>query len=63
VVLEIHLDNFIGESEHNSMAGSHPLFNIDDILDLAFRELIRIYRSRLVSLGLLTALQVASEML
>jgi hypothetical protein len=45
------------------MAGSHPLFNIDDILDLAFRELIRIYRSRLVSLGLLTALQVASEML
>ena len=45
------------------MAGPHPLFNIDDILNYAFRDLIRVNWRGFISLGLLAALQIASEML
>ena len=29
VVLEVDLDNFVAESEHNSMPSSHPLFDVN----------------------------------
>ena len=31
VVLEVHLDDFVAESEHYSVAGSHPLFDIREL--------------------------------
>ena len=63
VVLEIDLDNFVREAEHDSMACPHPLLDVHDILDLALRELIGVDLCRFVGLGLFTALKVASEVL
>lgn len=45
------------------MSRTHPLFNVDNVLDFAFRKLIRIYWSRFVSLRLLTSLKITSEVL
>ena len=74
VVLEVDLDHFIGESEHDSMSSPHPLLHIDDFNDLALlrREVlfIRLHNRctfwQLIvihSLALLIAFEVASEML
>lgn len=63
MVLEIDLNNFVREAEHNSMACPHPLLDVHDILDLALRQLIGVDLCRLVGLWLLTALEVTSEML
>lgn len=29
VILEVHLDNLVAESEHDSMLGPHPLLHVD----------------------------------
>ncbi len=63
MVLEIDLNYFVREAEHDSMACPHPLLDVHDILDLALRQLIGVDLCRLVGLWLLTALEVTSEML
>jgi len=63
VILEIHLNYFAREAEHNGVAGPDPLFDIDGILKLPFRNMIWVVRYVLVNLGFLSALQIASEML
>lgn len=63
VVLEIDLHDFVREAEHDSMTGPHPLLDVHDILDLAFRELVRVNLCGFVGLGLFTPLKVASEVL
>ena len=35
MILEINLNNFIRESEHNSMSCTHPLFDVDNFLNLS----------------------------
>ena len=63
MVLEIDLNDFVREAEHDSMACPHPLLDVNDIFDLALRQLIGVDLCRFVGLWLLTALKVASEML
>ena len=63
MVLEIDLDNFVREADHDSMACPHPLLDVHDILDLALRELIGVDLRRFVGLRLFTALKIASEVL
>jgi len=45
------------------MTSTHPLFDVDNILHLALWQLVRVNLRRLVHFGLLTAFQVATEVL
>ena len=33
VILEVHLDHFVGQAEHDGVARSHPFLNVDDVLN------------------------------
>ena len=64
MILEVNLNDFVRETEHNCMPCSHPLFNVDDIFHLSFRDFLTWnYLSRLICFWFLTAFKVASEML
>jgi hypothetical protein len=41
VILEIHLNDLVGEAEHDGVACAHPLLYVDHIFDFSFRQLIR----------------------
>lgn len=62
VILEVHLDHFVGKAEHNRVSCAHPLLHIDHVCDLALGShhlLCRLF----VGLGFGRALEVASEVL
>jgi hypothetical protein len=63
VILEVNLHDLVRKTEHDSVAGSHPLLDIDNILDLSFWQLVRVDLRGLVNLWLFAAFQVATEML
>lgn len=62
MVLEVHLHDLVGETEHYGMPGSHPFLHVYHIFNLAFRKLVRVHL-RVTSLWLLTSLKVAPEVL
>ena len=62
MVLEVDLDHFIGETEHNSMSCSHPLLDVDDVLDLTLPSLY-LLRNFCIRIRLLCAFKIASEVL
>ena len=62
MILEVHLDHLVRESEHDGMTSPHPLLNIHNILN--FPVLLgEVVRDLLVRLRLLSALEVAAEVL
>lgn len=63
MVLEINLDHLVRKTEHYSMTSSHPLLDVDYILYLPFRELIRVYLRYFSCFRFLAPFKVASEML
>lgn len=61
VVLEVNLHHLVGEAEHDSMAGAHPLLYIHNVSQA---RLLRFWRNCLLfGLGLFTAFEVAAEVL
>ena len=54
VVLEVYLNNFVGEAEHDSVPCAHPLLNVNDVLDATLPPL-HIIRNLRVRVGLLRA--------
>ena len=62
MVLEVDLDHLVREAEHDGMTGAHPLLDVDH-LRLLYRLLLRISDDLLVSTGLVSALEVRSEVL
>lgn len=62
MVLEIDLHDLIRETEHDGVARSHPLLNVDDVLDLSDFWSLRVVLFE-HSLGLIMALEVAPEVL
>ena len=62
MVLEVDLDDLVGESEHNGMSCSHPFLHIDDVLD--FSLLVGIFSVLFEKVfGLVVALKIAPEVL
>ena len=64
VVLEVHLHNLVGKSEHDCVARPHPLLDVDDV----FHFLLDALAGRLSvlleqGLGLVVALKVRPEVL
>lgn len=62
MILEVHLDDFIRKTEHDSVTCSHPFFDINDILDASLASL-DLVRDLGIRVGLLSAFEVASEVL
>jgi hypothetical protein len=63
MVLEIDLYDFITESEHNSMSGSHPFLDVDNFFCFPFFEIIRISVFFEDVFGFVVTLKVRPEML
>lgn len=62
MVLEVHLDYLVREAEHDGMACAHPLLYVYDVLD-ATSSSLDLIRYLLVWVGLLSAFQIAPEVL
>lgn len=62
MVLEIDLDNLVGQAEHDGVPGAHPLLDVDHVHD-ASRLFLHVLGDFLVRLRLLCSLKVASEVL
>lgn len=62
MVLEIDLNNLVGQAEHDGVPGAHPLLNVYHVHD-ASSLLLHILWDFLVWLRLFCSLKVASEVL
>ena len=62
VILEVHLDHLVRKTEHDGMACTHPFLHVDDVL-YATGSSLNIFWHLLVWIGLLSALQIAPEVL
>lgn len=62
MVLEIDLDNLVGQAEHDGVPGAHPLLDINHVHD-ASSLLLKVLRNFFVWLRLLRSLKVAPEVL
>ena len=62
MVLEVDLDDFVGQTEHDSVPCAHPLLDIYDILD-ASRSISHLIGHLGVGVRFFRTLQVASEVL
>lgn len=60
MILKVDLNNLVAKSEHNSVFGSHPLFNVDLALAIIFQS-IPLLASYLSLLSIV--FEVGSEML
>ena len=62
MILEVDLDDLVGESEHDGMAGSHPFLDVDDIGHLSFfgDGILSLFRR---DLGLFVAFKITLEVL
>jgi len=61
VVLEVNLDNFIGQPEHDSMTSAHPFLDVNDICYVFLLRSLTFYR--LSWFRFLAAFKITSEML
>ena len=59
MILKVDLDNFVAESEHDSVLGSHPLLHIDLSLPIVIQTIF--FPCDLCLLGIV--LKVRSEVL
>ena len=62
MVLEIDLDNLVGQAEHDGVPGAHPLLDVNHVHD-ASRLLLNILGDFFVWLRLLRSFEVAPEVL
>ena len=62
MILEVDLNDFVREAEHDGMPRAHPLFNVNDVLNATLppRDLIGHFG---VGVGLLRAFKIAAEVL
>lgn len=62
VVLEVDLHDLVGETEHDGVARSHPLLDVDHVLHLSDFWSLRIVLFK-HSLGLVVTLKITPEVL